>query len=267
MRVSTASEPGTAGNSNEDWVSASPGVVVVLDGSTARTDTGCVHGVSWYAAKLGSSLAALAADHDVALPQALGIAIGHVAKQHSGCDLTHPGTPSAMVAVLRTTDSKLEYLILGDTIIVLETPDELRVITDTRVDSTAQAERAEADRYPIGAPEKQAALVRMKHAELAAKNQPGGFWVAAVDPTVIKHATTGSVPLNKLRRAVVLTDGAARIVSLFGLLDWHDVLDLLDESGPGELVRRVRAVEAADPDGTRWPRNKRSDDATVVYVH
>jgi hypothetical protein len=47
------------------------------------------------------------------------------------------------------------------------------------VDKTARAEREEADRHPFGSAEKQAALLRMKHAELAARNQPGGYWVAA----------------------------------------------------------------------------------------
>ena len=41
---------------------------------------------------------------------------------------------------------------------------------------------------------------------------------------------------------------------------------MLDESGPDELVRQVRAAEAVDPDGRQWPRTKRSDDATAVYL-
>ncbi|WP_267902574.1 hypothetical protein [Streptomyces triticirhizae] len=34
---------------------------------------------------------------------------------------------------------------------------------------------------------------------------------------------------------------------------------------PASLIREVRALEEADPRGERWPRNKRSDDASVVY--
>ncbi|WP_256440388.1 hypothetical protein [Micromonospora sp. U56] len=36
--------------------------------------------------------------------------------------------------------------------------------------------------------------------------------------------------------------------------------------GPTELIRRVRAIEAADPSCMKWARNKRSDDATAVYA-
>lgn len=63
----------------------------------------------------------------------------------------------------------------------------------------------------------------------------------------------------------MVTDGAARAVS-FGLMDLAGLLDALDSSGPAALIERVRAAERSDPLGVRWPRNKRSDDASVVHV-
>src|SRR6266581_4894558 len=43
------------------------------------------------------------------------------------------------------------------------------------------------------------------------------------------------------------------------------VLGAIRDHGPAELVRQVRAAEASDPDGRRWPRGKSRDDATIVY--
>ncbi len=256
MRVATATDPGNPLGANEDWVTAAQSLIVVLDGATARTETGCIHGVSWYAAKLGSTITSLAIDHDQNLGTVLSNAISMTARQHNGCDLRHPGTPSATVAILRLTEDVLEYLVLGDTTILVDAGDTIQVLSDARVDATARAERAEANRHPLGSAEKQAALLRMKHAELAARNQPGGFWVAAADPTVVTHAITGKFPMDRVRRAAVLTDGAARIVTLFDLLDWHSVLDVLNDEGPTELIHRVRAIEAADPIGIRWPATR-----------
>lgn len=266
MRVATASDAGSPTSANEDWALATESLIVVLDGATARTGTGCSHGVAWYAGKLGSAIAGMAVDRDIKLGDILTAAIAYTADQHRDCDLRHPGTPSAATAIVRLTENSVEYLVLGDTLIIMEAHDGVHLITDDRVDSTARAERAEADRYPFGSAEKQAALLRMKHAELAARNTPGGYWVAAADPTVAVHSIAGSLPLNDVRRVAVLTDGAARIVSLFELLDWSGVLDVLDNAGPTELIRRVRAIEAADPRCTRWHRNKASDDATAVYA-
>jgi hypothetical protein len=266
MRVSAFSEPASQNGENEDWVSAAPGLIVVVDGATVRTETGCSHGAAWYATHLGSALSTLASDRDLSLATALRAAIQHVVNQHAECDLTHPGTPSAAVAVLRNGENKLDYLVLGDITVVLDTADGLEVVIDDRVEATARTERDAAHRYPIGSAEKQSALLRMKHAELAVRNQPGGYWVAAADPNVIAHALTGKVAIEGLRRTVVLTDGAARIVALFELVDWPGLLEVLDKTGPDEVVRRIRAIEAADPEGCRWPRNKRSDDATIVYA-
>jgi len=264
MRVSAATWPGDPAVPNEDWALATQHLTVVLDGQTARTRTGCRHGVSWYVASLGATIATLAADPALPLEAALAQAIEHTAARHPECDLGHPATPSATVATVRFGPEAVEYLILGDMTVLAETAGGPRVLTDGRVEATAEVERRAADQYPIGSPEKRAALLRMKHAELAQRNRPGGFWVAATDPAAAGQAIRGTLPA--VRRLAVLSDGAARIVAPFGLLDWPGVLDVLASYGPDELIRRVRAAEAEDPTGTRWPRNKRGDDATVVYI-
>jgi len=106
----------------------------------------------------------------------------------------------------------------------------------------------------------------MKHAELAWRNREGGYWIAATDPAAADHALTGRIATSDLRRFAVLTDGAARIVDIFGELSWQELLDVAETDGPKAVLRRVRASEQSDPDGVRWPRNKRSDDATLALT-
>jgi len=75
-----------------------------------------------------------------------------------------------------------------------------------------------------------------------------------------------TVPAEQLRRAAVLTDGAARLVERFNLLDWTDLIKMLDTEGPTELIRRIRAAEnTIDP--APGSRGKPHDDATAVLVH
>lgn len=265
MRVVAASEPGSPGRANEDWAFTTPNVIAVMDGATARTDTGCKHGVAWFSNQLGAAVVRRASDPDESLTDALAGAIADVAALHPGCDLTHPGTPSAAAAVVRVAGDTIEYLVLGDVTVVAEVGGGVQSVSDDRVSQTAAAERAEADRYPIGSPEKQAAMLRMKHVELAAKNRDAGYWVAETNPEAAQHALTGEFNLASVTRLAVLTDGAARALT-FGLLTATDVLDLLDTSGPARLIDQVRATEQQDPTGVRWARNKQSDDATAVYV-
>jgi hypothetical protein len=266
MQVLVASDPGSRDRDNEDWLHVDQDLVVVLDGATARTDTGCRHGVTWYAQRLGTSVVELARDLSVPLPHVLAAAITQVADEHRGtCDLEHPGTPSAAIGLLRFRSATLEYLVLGDVSLVIDQGGRIRVVSDDRVSRTASAQRAEADRHPIGSPSKAAALLAMKHAELAARNVPDGYWIAEADPTAAQHALTGTAKIDGRARVAVLSDGAARAVA-FGLLDWPDTLDMLSSEGPAALIARIRRAEAQDPRGIRWRRNKRSDDATAVYI-
>ncbi|GAA4182636.1 hypothetical protein GCM10022252_08840 [Streptosporangium oxazolinicum] len=99
----------------------------------------------------------------------------------------------------------------------------------------------------------------------AHRNVDGGFWVAAVDPLAAEQALTGTIPVDRVRAAAVLSDGASRLVDRFGLVTWRQLLDLLDHDGPAELIRQVREAERSDPNGSRWTRGKIFDDATAIY--
>lgn len=264
MQVSAASEPGSPDRPNEDAVLVTAGMVAVLDGTTVRTATGCVHGLPWFVDTLA---AYLAKNKSLAPSDALSAAIAETAETHSAtCDLSHPGTPSAFIAIVQVHECSLRYLVLGDVTLVLDTVDGLRIITDNRVRATALAERAEADALPADSPAKAEALVRMKHAELAARNVPGGFWIAGADPTVVEHALTGTVPVKAVSRVALLTDGAARAVDTFKVYDWPDFFTAVTADGPSKLIERVRIAEDADPMGIRQPRNKIHDDATVAVI-
>ena len=264
MQVATASEPGSPDKPNEDGVVVTANMTAVLDGATVRTETGCIHGVPWFVENVAGSLAK---NKDLSPAQALAAAITETAQAHSNvCDLSHPGTPAAAVAIVQANGDHVRYLVLGDITIVIEESDGLRIITDDRVNATAIAERAAADALPNGSPEKTEALVRMKHAEQAARNAPGGYWVAAADPAVVSHALTGELRTKTLRRLALMTDGATRAVNTFKLYTWSDLLRELATTGPAELISQVRAAEDADATGTCHPRNKIHDDATIAVV-
>lgn len=264
MRVVAATESGVPERPNEDHLEVGASTVIVIDGATARTETGCIHGVAWYAAQLGSAVQ----DRQYAettLTAALAQAIDDVTALHRDtCDLGHPGTPSAVIAILRRTEDAFQWLVLGDVTLVLDRSDKCEVVTEGHA-HVASAEQAEADKYPIGDPHKAEAMLRMKKVELAQRNVPGGFWVASTDPRAANHALTGEVPVNELRRALLMSDGAARLTDKFGLLSHIEALELVSTQGPQELLRQVRAAEAQDPGGRTWPRNKKSDDATIVF--
>lgn len=249
MRILYATES-TPGRPNEDYVVAGPGWAVVLDGATARPGVhgGCGHGAGWLVRNLAGGLATrLAGEHGEPLADLLADAIAAGCEAHADtCDLGNPDSPSATVAMLRRYGETLDWLVLADSPLVLDLGGEVRVVRDDRV-----------DRLPGYTTE----------AVRAARNSPGGFWVASTRPDAAYRAVTGNVPVKEVRCAGIFSDGAARLVERFGLMDWAGLLRLLDEAGPAELIRRTRAAERAETDAERSRRRgKHHDDATAVFV-
>jgi hypothetical protein len=261
-------EPGGS-KPNEDWIGISPTAMLVLDGVTVPDgiDTGCVHGTPWYVDTLGRAILHLCNDHGALdLRQVLRRAIEAARNIHKAtCDVSAPGTPAATVALFRVNSDGCDYLVLSDAFMIAEMSDgRLVAVTDRTLDSLATAERAAVYRLPIGTPEHTEALLRMVRKQIRLRNQRGGYWVAAAEPCAADHAIIGRFALSDVRRAAVLTDGAARLVEPFNRWDWRQLLDVADASAH-EVIARTRRLEQADAKGRRWPRYKTSDDAAIAY--
>lgn len=269
MRVSFATEPGSPERPNEDFVAASPTVAVVLDGLTAPAalGIGCMHGTPWYVRQLGTGLLrAATARESRPLTEVVSDVIADTASLHDGtCDLSHPGTPSASVVLLRESPETVDYLLLFDSVLILREANEVVMVTDNRVYSIAQPEREATRKHLIGTIEHQNAVRELVDAERRHRNKKGGYWVAGAIPDVAQHAVTGSVDRGQLSSAALMTDGVSCLADTYGATDWSGLLTRLTDVGPAEVIGEVRNLEATDTDGSRWPRYKASDDATAIY--
>jgi len=268
MQVTLASRRSPDATANEDFLAATAAAVVVIDGASVPPGlaTGCIHGTAWFARQLGARLLTLlTSNSDQSPADSLAQAITDVAALHADtCDLGHPGSPSATVAILREQPQTVEYLVLGDTTILLEQPAGLRVITDDRLEQVAAVQHDAMHQQATGSADHARSFAELVTEQRRHRNHPDGFWVASSDPTAAQHALVDTAARAGLHRAAVLSDGATRLVDRFGLLDWPAFLDLLAEQGPDAIIGRVRAAEHSDPDGQRWPRGKRHDDASAA---
>ncbi|MBU7596453.1 hypothetical protein JGS22_002060 [Streptomyces sp. P38-E01] len=280
------------------------GALVLLDGVTPPTaPDGCIHGVPWFVANLGGALLELTVSRrDLTLPQCLADAISRTAEVHrETCDLSHQRTPQATVVLVRwgadarppvarrepvtapvpppdaTVGSDpaagaaaspghgpepaaegaaglLEYLVLSDSVLLLES-------FGGRVSAVREASLDEVRRRARSRPraERAAYIESLRNAE-------DGFHTAAADPAVVSRAVTGSLPFDRVRSLLALTDGASRWTEVFERGDWGELLARVRAAGPGALLEEVRTAERADPLGERHPRGKAHDDATAVYL-
>ncbi|WP_436758213.1 integrase [Streptosporangium sp. V21-05] len=269
MPLGFATEPAHPDQPNEDFVGATPEAAILLDGAgtPAGLKIGCSHGVAWYAHTLGSTLLAAMTQSTGTLTQLLAEGIKTVASLHDfTCDLAHAGSPSATVVMLRRTTNTLEWLVLADSLLLLDIfGAEPLVVCDDREALTGERYRGPLNTALAGT----AAHVQARSDYVTAmrghRNVDGGFWVASVDPLAADQALTGSISIKRVRAAALLSDGASRLVDRFALASWRQTLDTLDDAGPDELIRQVRHAEHADLDASRWPRSKVHDDASAIF--
>lgn len=259
MRVTMSSvAAGRPGRGNEDFTGAVPEAVVLIDGAGGfpGAESVCRHGVAWYAARLGGELLALLSPApERGLAALLAEAIERVTATHRDtCAVADPISPSAAVAILRLVDGRVEYLVLGDATVVLDRTDGTPlVVTDPREVAVSRSYQAALGTVAEGSDEHRRLLRQLR----ANRNRPGGFWVARDDPRAANEAVTGSCPATELIGAVLLSNGASRIVDRFGLADWPAVMAVLASGGPGEIIDRVRRAETREAVA--------ADDATAAY--
>lgn len=261
------SRPGST-RASEDWVGATDRVCVVLDGLTAPDGVGgCIHGTPWYVSRLGHHILTAASDQTVSLRSAVRSAIVRVSAEHDHtCDLSDPGTPSSTVAVVRLGAEHIDALVLADSPVVVDLPHGIDVVTDQSVDTVAQDERAAALAAPTGSPEQARALAALVHAQRQVRNRACGYWIAGANPDAADHSVTRSWPRQDVQRLAAMTDGVSCLVETYQAMGWGDLLDAAHQR-ISSVIDLVRHLEESDPDGARWPRYKKSDDATIAYIN
>ena len=278
--VAFASAPRPGKARNEDLVAAVDGVAMVLDGASvpAGMPACCDRDAAWYVHQLAAAvIAALSGDTSPDLKAVLAQAIGTTDRVHAaGCtgqDRNAMG-PNATVALVREQGGRLDWLVLGDSTLLLDTGQGVAEHCDRQVKTIEPRLRARIfERLRNGAgydnPAHQQTLAAIVEAERRLRNTPGGYWIAGADPAAASHSLTGSCRIGvgpgEVRRFALVSDGAERAVTMFRLHpSWEAFLDALATDGPAACIAAVRTVEEGDPDGRRYPRTKPSGDASAL---
>jgi hypothetical protein len=248
MRITMDSQA-TPGRPNDDYAVLGLDWVVVLDGATALrpNDNGCIHDVPWVVHNLAGHLSrTLTISLDVPLADALAESITLTRTAHEAtCDLSNPDSPSATVTILRRGEDLLDYLVLGDSPLLLSRGGEVEVIVDDRMANLAD--------YSY-------------EAVIAAQNTPGGYYVASTLPEAAYESIRDSTVAATVEAAALLTDGASRLADIFKRLSWNDLFRVLSTEGPSRVIERTRQAELDGVDVDDGRTRKRHDDATAVLI-
>ena len=98
-----------------------------------------------------------------------------------------------------------------------------------------------------------------------ARNRPGGYSILEASPAAAQFAEY--FDLGSPSAMLLCTDGFYRAVDHYGLHGDEGLIDACGrKGGVAAVLKQIRAVEAADPDCTKYPRFKPTDDATAVML-
>lgn len=265
-----------SGQVNEDTSGIGACSAWVIDGATGFSERRLTPGASdaaWYAQRLNVAFTRHAADDNLTITQFLTRAIQDVAAEFSSfatADLKPEEIPLAALALVRVGKGQLEYAVLGDCAVLLRYDGKVRLINDPHVAAfdpmVAEKIRALHER---GITDRQQLLSHMipevnRIRRMA--NQPGGFWIASLDPAAAEHAISGSVPLRGGASIMLATDGFLRMIEPFGKYNAGSLMAGARERGLGSLLEELRAAEAGDETCLRFPRIKVRDDATAMLL-
>ena len=272
-----ASVAGDPGRLNQDRAGHTGSMAWVIDGasnldSTTVTPNG--DDAAWIAGQLHEFLANAAPE--VALDNLLEQAATALQQQYQiycrKAAVTPALPPSAGLVVVRWQESLIEYLLLGDcslTLVDIQTRHH-EVIQETklrRLDDSAIDELSKFRRSGLSYAEAKERLMPTLQKHRRMMNTEEGYWVFGLDPTAVSHAITGHLKLDTDTALILASDGFSRLWDTFGAVDagWG-VYHSLATDGASTLLKKLRELENQDRGADRWPRFKKSDDASVALV-
>lgn len=264
--------PGSASRPNEDACGSAGSFAWVIDASIAPGSP-CAMGqgsdAAWlagFSSRMFGELAPEAKDGAALIAE-----VAARARAAFG-DLQRPALswPVAALSLVRSTPGRLQVWSLGDVSAYLRRPSEsVEVVGLGR--ALRAFERGEAERLlretgsrpgeVAGHPAFRAwlAAMRLKAAE-------HGLVLFGLEPLEARRIPHRTVPAPPETMVLLASDGFAALVDLYAAYDPDSLMMAALRLGLEPLVREARAIEAADPDAERFPRFKRSDDATALLL-
>jgi hypothetical protein len=91
-------------------------------------------------------------------------------------------------------------------------------------------------------------------------------WLFSPDARCAEHAKELAFASPSGTRILLTTDGFLALASDYGRYDAEGLLEAASVKGLRALYNELREIEATDPEGRRYPRFKKSDDATAVLL-
>jgi len=273
--LDSLSLPGDPAKANEDAFGQRADAAVVIDGATMLGD-GLMPGPSdaaWIAQFGARRLMAHLGEGDGAR-KALRAALADTQKSFEALRRHEPEdvwqTPCASMMLAMQSESGLEFLWFGDcAALVKQDEGPVLVVGETMDKRAAEAERArgiakEKNLSPASGLRRPEFIDALR----AARNRinSGSNWLFSPDVRAASHVSRRVVKVQPGSTVLLATDGLLALVSDYGAYSTDGLMAAAMDKGLAALGEELRAIESGDEGGDKFPRFKKSDDATGLLL-
>lgn len=274
--VESLSLPGDPKKPNEDAFAAESFAAVVLDGATMVSEN-LMPGRSdaaWIASFGARRLMAHLKDSD-SPRAALRHALADAERSFAGLRRRAPKEPweyplaSMILAV--PADDGFDLLWYGDCAALMLLPDGTTSVAGPALERKA-GETSAAQRFldetglaPVEALKGDQYLPLFR-AGRDKVNTPAGEWLFSPVAAASEHVSRACYRAPAGTLLLLCSDGFLALASAYGAMDVSDLVAAARDTGLKMLGKRLRGIEDGDAEGRRYPRFKKSDDATAVLV-
>lgn len=270
--------PGTPGKANDDALGSTASIAFVLDGATGLGDAPLMPGESdaaWVAHTARDLLLQQTGSTSDLRAIIRVVAQGLVVrfeKERSREPQARWEMPWSTLSLIGVEAGRLNIAYVGDSRVLIETQDDeihnfgpnpSRSAFESKLAAKMIAQRKNE---ALGMASIRATVLEDLRRARNTVNTPSGFWALGADTAVAENATVTSIALDGPATVLLTTDGFYALVEDYKRYGDRELIATAQTLGLAILGRELRHIEDDDPNGERYPRMKKSDDATALLV-
>lgn len=263
---------------NEDIAYADENMAWVLDGATGLTDkklTSFESDARWFVNEWDKYLKANLNDKCKSIRNIVLEGIGIIRDKfykESGLEyIEEIKRPSASISIVRKNEDIIEYFMLGDcTLLIKDIDNNVTRIKDIlleKFDNRAISEMLKVrDEKNISWVEARKIINPILIENRLLKNTQDGYWILEFNEEAVSHCIEGKFFHKEVKNLALMSDGFSAIVDTYKYFNEGELIERLIEFGCEKTYKLIREIEEDDKDLLKYPRLKKGDDCTIVFI-
>ena len=279
--VSAISCAGSDLKANEDRYGHNDEIAFVTDGATGLGHRQYMDGFStdaeWFADFATDYLlsgSGASTDIQAVMTGLMERARFHFFQAGKGEEIPRYAWPSASVALITLQEGHIQFAGLGDCTVYVGNP-RAGVKKYSALQNFAQAESAFAKVHVAHSKgihgesllENAHTLDHLRKARAAHNTPDGNIWTLGLVPEAAERLQQTAIPVNPGDEVLICSDGFSALEETYLAYSSDSLLQAVNSKGLEEMYQELRHIEhSVDPTGEKFPRFKRSDDATALHL-